>query len=100
MMARLLSSRGHDVETLEGPFGTAVTAMRSHPDLILLDCMMPALDGPTLSGILERVLTPLPRLVLWSADDETLRRAAAESGLPTLSKKQPLDRIIETLEQS
>jgi two-component system KDP operon response regulator KdpE len=101
MMARLLGSRGHVVETQEGPFGTSVAAMRVRPDVILLDCMMPALDGVALSALLTRTLgAQRPRLILWSADDETLRKVAAESGLETLSKRQPIESILDALEQA
>jgi CheY-like chemotaxis protein len=100
MMSRLLGSRGHEVETLQGPFGASVAALRKRPDVILLDYMMPALDGVQLSAVLQRVLSePQPRVFLWSAaDDDELRKMAAESRLPTFSKKDPIDRIVEALE--
>ena len=100
MMSRLLANRGHEVETHEGPFGTSATALRLRPDVILLDCMMPALDGVTLSALLERVMgEPRPKVLLWSAaDDDELRKISAEAHLPTLSKKEPIDRILAALE--
>ena len=100
MMARLLTSRGHEVETQQGPLGTSVTALRLKPDVILLDCMMPALDGVTLSALLAKTLgEPRPKVLLWSAaDEDELRRIHDESGLPTLSKKEPIDKILQVLE--
>jgi CheY-like chemotaxis protein len=101
MMARLLGSRGHEVETQQGPFGTSATALRWRPEVILLDCMMPALDGVTLSALLEKTLgEPRPKVLLWSAaDEDELRRIHHDSGLPTLSKKEPIDKILQVLEE-
>ena len=88
------------VETHEGPFGASAAALRAAPDVVLLDCLMPGLDGPTLSRILRHIPLPrTPRLVLWSsADDATLRQIAADSRLPTLSKRTQLDSLVRALE--
>jgi len=100
MMTRLLASRGHTVETCHGPFGASAQALRSGAELILLDVMMPALDGIALSKLLERApLNPPPIIVLWSSDDEALERVSRETGLPALSKRSNPVGIVEQLER-
>src|SRR5437868_2562281 len=100
MMSRLLASRGHSVETCRGPFGASAQALRSAPELILLDVNMPALDGISLSKVLEKApLDPQPIVVLWSSDDDALERVARETGLPALSKRSNPIGIIEKLER-
>jgi DNA-binding response OmpR family regulator len=100
MMTRLLTQRGHEVESHQGPFGASAKALRCQPNLILLDVMMPGLNGMALSGVLEKLpLDPRPRVVLWSSRDEAdLAGIAHDSGLPTLSKRRPIDEILDELE--
>jgi|SRR5579859_5074849 len=100
MMERLLSQRGHAVETCHGPFGASALAVRQRPELILLDVMMPAIDGEALSALLERApLDPHPQIVLWSADDETVYRLLREKRHHVLSKNGDLARVIDELER-
>jgi CheY-like chemotaxis protein len=99
MMERLLSRRGHQVETCLGPLGASVRALRAAPDLVLLDVMMPALSGGALSEVISRLpLDRTPRIVLWSADDDALAQVAREHGLPTLSKRTDPIEVVRALE--
>jgi DNA-binding response OmpR family regulator len=87
MMSRLLTQRGHVVEACCGPFGASVRTLKGTPDVVLLDVIMPALDGVVLSNAIERLsLKPEPVIVLWSGDDDAVARAARETGRPTFSK--------------
>lgn len=45
LVKQLLQSRGFDVTTLDSPFGFGGAVARTNPDLILVDVVMPALDG-------------------------------------------------------
>ncbi len=100
MMSRLLAQRGHNVETCHGPFGASALALRHLPELVLLDVMMPALDGVALSTILERTpLKPRPHIVLWSADDDTVTRLQRENQHKILSKKTNPNEVIDQLER-
>jgi two-component system, OmpR family, response regulator len=42
---QMLQSRGYDVMTLDSPFGFGAALARYLPDLVLVDVVMPALDG-------------------------------------------------------
>src|SRR5258706_6517478 len=100
MMSRLFTQRGHAVETWRGPFGVSAKALRTAPELILLDVMMPALDGIALSELLTCMeLDPPPVIALWSADGDALDRAARETGLPVLSKHADPQEVIAWIEQ-
>jgi DNA-binding response OmpR family regulator len=78
-LAYNLKRQGYDVETTgDGP--SALTAARqSHPDLILLDIMLPGLDGFEVCRILRQEMNT-PILMLTARDDEIDRVVGLEVG--------------------
>jgi len=78
-LAYNLKRQGYDVETVgDGP--SALTAARqSHPDLILLDIMLPGLDGFEVCRILRQEMNT-PILMLTARDDEIDRVVGLEVG--------------------
>jgi CheY-like chemotaxis protein len=82
VLARLLQQKGHRALTA----GDGPTALQSahdeHPDLILLDMMMPEMDGlEVLRRLKADPVTSEPPVILFSAvDDPKLVAAAMRSG--------------------
>jgi DNA-binding response OmpR family regulator len=101
MLERLLQHRGHTVQTCATPFGVSALILRDPPDLVVLDVMMPGLEGPALAALINNLpLKRRPQIVLWSAmDEDQLRRVGVESGLPTLLKTTPPSQLVTRLEK-
>ena len=99
MITRTLEHAGHTVQGCTSAFGVSALVLREGYDLILIDVMMPGLDGPHLAALLGQLkLARRPQLVLWSAMDETrLRAVGLEAGLPTLSKSLHPSQLVAKL---
>jgi CheY-like chemotaxis protein len=72
MLATLLSQKGHSVSTAgDGKSGLAA-ARQDKPDLIILDLMMPVMDGFTACGILfqDPVMRLIPVIILTALNDK------------------------------
>jgi DNA-binding NtrC family response regulator len=62
---QMLQSRGYDVTTLDSPFGFGAAVARCSPDLVLVDVVMPALDGGKLVEMaIERGTCSCPMVFL------------------------------------
>jgi DNA-binding response OmpR family regulator len=101
MLSRVSQHRGHDVQTCSSPFGVSAMILREEPDVVLLDVMMPGLDGPTLAAVIAKLDLPRPPiLALWSAmDDAALQKKGREAGLHTISKVTSPMQILAELER-
>lgn len=80
LLARVLSKRGFDVRTVEGPIGVSSMVRAFDPDVVLVDVFMPALRGDHLLSLIRRNAgTRRARLVLFSsADRDELRKLAED----------------------
>ncbi len=82
VVSMLLSRKGYDVETAsDGESALALVRVRA-PDLVLLDMLMPGMDGFELLAELRRdpTLAQLPVVFLTVAQDRDLLLRAFESG--------------------
>lgn len=69
-VAKRLRAEGYRVEVAhDGPAGVAACA-RHRPDLVILDVMLPGLDGHEVCRRIQRDL-PVPVLMVTARDDET-----------------------------
>src|SRR5438270_3324882 len=78
----ILAATGYDVITAEDGLAGFEAARREQPDVILLDVVMPVMDGlELLLKLRSDLLPPLPPVILCSGfdltEDEALRRGAA-----------------------
>jgi DNA-binding response OmpR family regulator len=78
-LAYTLRRQGYDVETVGDGNAALASARKSHPDLILLDIMLPGMDGFEVCRILRQEMTT-PVLMLTARDDEIDRVVGLEVG--------------------
>ena len=78
-----LGCRGYEVSTALGADAAdAIIYSSSRPDIIILDVMMPVLDGDKKAGILKAddSTKEIPILLMSSKPEDELATLAAESG--------------------
>jgi DNA-binding response OmpR family regulator len=78
-LAYNLTQQGYDVETAGDGKAAIDTARQMHPNLILLDIMLPILDGIEVCRILRQEMN-VPILMLTARDDEIDRVIGLEIG--------------------
>jgi DNA-binding response OmpR family regulator len=78
-LAYNLKHQGYEVETVGDGNSALDAARRLHPDLILLDVMLPGIDGFEVCRILRQEMNT-PVLILTARDDEIDRVVGLELG--------------------
>ena len=78
-LAYNLRRQGYEVETVGDGNAALAAARKSHPDIILLDIMLPGIDGFEVCRILRQEMTT-PVLMLTARDDEIDRVVGLEVG--------------------
>jgi DNA-binding response OmpR family regulator len=78
-LAYNLTRQGYEVETVGDGIKALDLARKSHPDLIILDIMLPGIDGFEVCRILRQEMTT-PVLMLTARDDEIDRVVGLEVG--------------------
>ena len=78
-LAYNLKHHGYEVETANDGLTAITNAKETHPDLILLDIMLPGLDGFEVCRILRQDMT-VPIIMLTARDDEIDRVVGLEVG--------------------
>jgi DNA-binding response OmpR family regulator len=79
-LAYNLEKQGYQVEIAADGRDALEKARRTHPDLLLLDIMLPGLDGIEVCRILRRENFSAPILMLTARDDEIDRVVGLEIG--------------------
>ena len=97
LMRRGLTLAGYAVETVDGGEAGLEAANRERPDLVLLDLMMPGLDG---FETLERLcaIRPRPKVIVLSGRDEPEDRQRAASASLFLVKPIAFDALLESIQ--
>lgn len=78
-LAYNLTRQGYSVETAGDGLAALETARRTHPDLIVLDIMLPKMDGFEVCRILRQEMRT-PILILTARDEEIDRVIGLEMG--------------------
>ena len=101
-LTRFLQRDGHTVETAtNGQEALALLHERSF-DLILCDLLMPALDGQTLYGLLQRQLPALCQRMIFLTGDTLSPESmlfVEQCGQPWIPKPCSIDEIRTTMAQ-
>ena len=96
LMRRGLGLAGYDVETVEGGEAGLEAANQRPPDLVLLDLMMPGLNGfETLKRLCA--LEPRPKVIVLSGRDEPEDRQRAADANLFLVKPVAFDTLLEAI---
>jgi CheY-like chemotaxis protein len=100
LAVRRLELAGYQVAYHPGTFGVLDAVRRSAFDVILVDMMMPYIDGPRLLDLLRKRTISGARLVLVSSAEEAeLQTAAVSHGAYRhFCKRWGLDRLAELVE--
>jgi two-component system sensor histidine kinase/response regulator len=104
MYNSLLSNQGFEVITASNGNDCLRMAKQSHPDIILLDIMMPKMDGGmTASLLLEDPATkniPIIFLTSMVSEEEALAQNNNPGGRQFLSKSSPPATIVAKIRQT
>ncbi len=97
LMRRGLGLAGYAVETVEGGEAGIEAASQRPPNLVLLDLMMPGLDG---FATLKRLgaLEPRPKVIVLSGRDEPEDRQRAVDAHLFLVKPVSFDVLLEAIQ--
>ncbi|MDB4892944.1 MAG: hypothetical protein JWL61_4799 [Gemmatimonadetes bacterium] len=89
----LLAADGFHTDTANGAAEALAVVARQRPDLILLDVMMPGMDGYQLVALLKAdpVTATIPVVLLTALDDRSSRSHGLTAGAAAFLTK-PLDR--------
>ena len=71
MLALMLTVRGYDVICAHDGREALRQAHQQHPDVILMDVLMPGMDGDEVTRTLRAEWEECPPVVLFSSEDET-----------------------------
>ncbi|RMG16013.1 MAG: response regulator [Deltaproteobacteria bacterium] len=103
LLQQMLRSAGYDVVTAEDGEEALEAIQRTHPDVVLLDIMMPKLDGLEVLQHLraDPELAATPVILLSAVDDfETVARALELSAWDFLSKPYRLAQVTAAVESA
>jgi CheY-like chemotaxis protein len=93
LLGALLRGAGHEVELAPGGREALARAGERPPDLVLIDYMMPDMDGPAVVRLLreQRGMGDVPILLLTASDHATHVEAGRIAGADGYLRK-PIDR--------
>jgi DNA-binding response OmpR family regulator len=95
LLRRWLASDGYDVLTESSGEAALAAAVRHHPDLVLLDIMIPEPDGFTVCRRLKQDPATSGIPVIFMSG---LERAATETGVPHLGADDYLTKPVDAYE--
>jgi two-component system response regulator MprA len=96
--ADVLSDAGYEVATASDGRAALETIRAEKPDLVVMDVMMPGLDGVEVSqAIRARPDVPKPFVILMSAGVNRVRLDGAADGF--LAKPFDLDELLDLIER-
>jgi DNA-binding response OmpR family regulator len=99
-LADVLAAAGFEVSLAEDGLAGLAAARRLRPDLILLDLMIPRLDGLRVAHLLhfDRALGHIPIVILTArAGEDDRAQAEAHGAAAYLVKPVDLDRLVATI---
>ena len=86
------------VGTASSGEGALTLAGQLQPDIVLLDVVMPGMDGITVTRLLRELLPACAIVVLTLYDDANTRRHAAAAGTTAVvSKHEPIEVLLDAV---
>lgn len=102
MIAVRLQSAGYDVSISTDAYGGTQSALRSNPDLIILDLMMPAGGGFSLLDRISKIpmTSTIPVIILTGRIiDDSIKKTADKYGVKRIIRKPyEKDDLLNTVE--
>ena len=102
MIAVRLQSAGYDVSISTDAYGGTQSALRSNPDLIILDLMMPAGGGFSLLDRISKIpmASTIPVIILTGRIiDDSIKKTADKYGVKRIIRKPyEKDDLLNTVE--
>jgi len=99
-LALLLRNAGYRVQTVQEALQCFAVARKDRPALILMDVMMPGMDGATASGLMDDIpeLDHVPIVLISAMPEDEVRERARDAGAAGyLLKPCPKDKLLETV---
>ena len=99
-LAVLLRNANYRVQVAKETLQCPAIARKDRPALILMDIMMPGMDGATASDLMNDIpdLDHVPIVLISAMPEEQVREKAREAGVAGyLLKPCPKDKLIETV---
>lgn len=103
VVAHTLAGAGYRPLTAATALDAVALARRERPDLILMDIMMPGLEGSVASSLMHEIeeLRDVPVLLMSALPEEALRERAAEAGAAGfLAKPFKKERLLEIVRRT
>ena len=100
MLTDLLRGKGYTVITAEGGPSGLAAAQKEKPNAIILDVMMPGMDGFEVCQALKKdvATTIIPVIILTASEDPHLTQKAFKAGAAfTLVKTSKPEQLLSTL---
>jgi CheY-like chemotaxis protein len=100
LVSRILKDAGYDVDRA-GDGGQAIERLRAHrPDLIVLDLMMPGIDGWGVLDYLKKTADPPPVVIVTARTDYgTFARGVREGGTAFVCKPFRFHELVATCQR-
>ena len=99
-LAALLRGANYRVQVVQGALQCFAVARKDRPALILMDIMMPGMDGATASDLMNDIpeLDHVPIVLISAMPEEEVRERARDAGAAGyLLKPCPKDTLLETV---
>lgn len=97
LVGRVLALRGHDVRMAADGVDALDQIRREPADLVILDLMMPRLDGLSVIEELKRDGAPPPVIVMTAAAPSIAKRVPPELVVRTLGKPFEIQELIDSV---
>lgn len=100
VMTYILISNGYDVIALTNGADVFNNIKENHPDLVILDAMLPGMDGRDICQLIKLNQTTKDLPVIMCSGDETIDDSLTQKGAPddVLHKPFDINCLIEKVE--
>jgi DNA-binding response OmpR family regulator len=100
VMSYILTGKGYDVIALNRADHIFTNIRQNHPDLVILDSLLPGIDGADICRLLKRNKATKTLPVIICADSDDIDQSILQKGAPDdiLHKPFGMNNLIEKVE--